>query len=45
MGAIVVAVLPPIICLIFTKDVQLSKAQNAVENRSATSRNQQGEDE
>jgi hypothetical protein len=33
VGAIIVAIFPPIICMIFTKDVQLTRSQNAVENR------------
>jgi hypothetical protein len=31
VGAIIVAIFPPIICMIFTKDVQLTRSQNAVE--------------
>ena len=46
VGAIVVAILPPIICIIFTKDVQLTRSQNAVDNRGTPSRRQvSGDDE
>jgi hypothetical protein len=45
VGAIVVAVFPPIICMIFTKDVQLTRSQNAVENRGTPSRRDLRDDE
>jgi hypothetical protein len=45
VGAIVVAIFPPIICIIFTKDVQLTRSQNAIENRGTPSRRQRSEDD
>jgi hypothetical protein len=45
MGAIVVAIFPPIICMIFTKDVQLTRTQNAVENRGTSSRHVDDEED
>lgn len=38
MGAVVVATLPPIMCLIFTKDIRLTRSQNAVENKDLAGR-------
>ncbi|WRT64021.1 uncharacterized protein IL334_000948 [Kwoniella shivajii] len=31
LGALIVAILPPIFCVIFTKDIKLTRAQNAVD--------------
>jgi len=37
-GAILLALFPPIICLVFTRDIRLTRAQNAVENTDLAGR-------
>jgi hypothetical protein len=37
-GAVILALFPPVICLIFTRDIRLTRAQNAVENTDLAGR-------
>lgn len=38
MGAIILAVFPPIFCLLFTHNIRLTRAQNAIENTDLAGR-------
>jgi hypothetical protein len=38
MGAIILALFPPIFCLLFTHNVRLTRAQNAIENTDLAGR-------
>jgi len=38
LGAVIVAIFPPIFCLLFTKNIRLTRAQNAVDNKDLTGR-------
>ncbi|WWD18029.1 hypothetical protein CI109_102476 [Kwoniella shandongensis] len=38
LGAVIVAILPPIFCLLFTKDIRLTRAQNAVDAKDLAGR-------
>ncbi|KAK8865789.1 hypothetical protein IAR55_000936 [Kwoniella newhampshirensis] len=38
LGAIIVAIFPPIFCVLFTKDIKLSRAQNAVDAKDLSGR-------
>ena len=37
-GAIILALFPPIACLVYTHDIRLTRAQNAVDNRDLAGR-------
>jgi len=38
MGAIILALFPPVFCLLFTHNVRLTRAQNAIENTDLAGR-------
>jgi hypothetical protein len=38
LGAVICAIFPPIFCLLFTKNIRLTRAQNAVDNKDAAGR-------
>lgn len=38
LGAVIVAIFPPIFCLLFTRDIKLSRAQNALDGKDTEGR-------
>lgn len=38
LGAVIVAIFPPIWCLLFTKDIKLTRAQNTVDAKDLSGR-------
>ncbi len=38
LGAVIVAIFPPIFCLLFTRNIRLTRAQNAVDAKDLAGR-------